>query len=131
MTLEFTENSAYEHVRLVTAEALLQEIRSDVPVTVLDVRTREAIHASGAIHGERVFPFGQLSGRLTELMSCQSMPIVVISQSGRRAVAAAQQLQATGFTEVFVLENGLQRWMDLGYPLEARRDSTQSPLSVR
>jgi hypothetical protein len=40
-------------------------------------------------------------------------------------VRARPQIRA-GFGEVFVLEGGMQGWVELGHPVEERRDSAPS-----
>lgn len=110
-----------EYVPTVSPEALLQEMRSHVPLTVVDVRDRPQIHESGAIADARTFPLDQLGARSAELSNLRSTRIVVVSQQAQRARAAALQLQAAGFGEVFLLEGGMQRWLELGYPVESRR----------
>lgn len=116
-------------LRTVCAEALLQELRSNVGVTILDVRDRPRIHETGVIDSARRYPLTQLGSRLSELSPLRSNRIVVVSQRARRACTAAHELEAAGFGEVFVLEGGMHRWLELGYPIEARGES--SPPSVR
>ena len=119
-------STPYDSVRTISAEALLQEMRSGVPLTVLDVRARPEIRATGAIPEARTFPIAQLPVRVAELAPLRSTIIVVVSQRGRRARTAVAELEARGFTEVVLLDGGMHRWLELGYPVEARRDSTPS-----
>lgn len=122
MTLSGTTGATpYDAVRTTSAEALLQELRSNVALTIVDVRERPSVVATGTIAGARMFPLSQLASRVTELSDLRSTPIVVVSQTARRARTAALELEMSGFEEVFVLEGGLQEWMNLGYPLEQRR----------
>ena len=113
-------------VRSISAEALLQELRSNVPLTILDVRDRPQICATGTIEGARAIPLYQLVARTAELVHLRATPIVVVSQRAHRARAAALDLEAAGFGEVFVLDDGIQRWLDLDYPVEERRGSAPS-----
>jgi rhodanese-related sulfurtransferase len=117
-----------EFLRTVSAEALLQELRSNVDLTIIDVRERPRIRETGAIPNARTYPLSQLSSRLAELSQLRSTRIVVVSQRARRAQTAAVELEVAGFGEVFVLEGGMHRWLELGYPVESRESS---PPSVR
>ena len=113
----------YDAVRTISAEALSQKLRSNVPITIVDVRDRPQVRSAGTIADARMFPLYQLASRIDELGPLRSTPVVVVSQAARRARVAALELEAAGFGEVFVLEGGIQRWVDLGYPLEDRHDS--------
>jgi hypothetical protein len=101
-----TYDEPMDFLRTVSAEALLQEMRSNVGLSIVDVRDRARIRDTGAIAGSRTYPLNLLGARV-----------------------AARELEAAGFGEVFVLEGGMHRWLELGYPVEARPDS--SPPSVR
>jgi len=125
-----TRGSPYEPLRVLSAEAVLQQMRSNVPLTVLDVRDRPQFQVSGVIAGARAIPLVQLSARLEELAGARATPVVVVSQMARRAVAAVLELQAAGFAEVFLLDGGMERWRELGYPVEQRRDSTPSARAI-
>jgi rhodanese-related sulfurtransferase len=124
-----TPATPYDVVRTVSPEALLQELRSHVPLTIVDVRDRAQVEATGTIAGARMYPQRQLGARITELVDLRATPIVVVSQTARRARLAALELEAAGFEEVSVLEGGLQRWLDLGYEVEERRDHGPSSRS--
>lgn len=116
----------YNAVRTISAEALSQQLRSNVALTIVDVRDRPQIRATGTITDARMFPLYQLASRIDELMDLRATPIVVVSERGRRARLAALELEAAGFGEVSVLEGGIEKWVELGYALEERRDSVPS-----
>ena len=118
-------------VRTMSAELLLQELRSDVRLVVLDVRKRDDVGRAGTIPGARCFPLDQLLGRIAELSTDRSLPVVVVSQTGQaRAYSAASELIAAGFPEVLVLDGGLDRWVELGCPVESRRRSGEANAST-
>jgi rhodanese-related sulfurtransferase len=123
--------SPYEAVRTLSPEALLQQLRSDIKLTILDVRDRPETWATGVIPGARVYPQAQLSARLEELASASATPVVVVSQGFRRAHAAVLELQAAGFHEVVLLEGGMNRWLELAYPVEPRGERCSTPPSRR
>lgn len=100
----------------ISPELLLQKLRSDAKLTLVDVRDRAQVNA-GAVAGARCFPLRQLSARLPELFGAHSTPVVVISRTGSRARTAATIMCLAGFQDVTVLEGGLELWSRLGYPL--------------
>lgn len=100
----------------ITPELLLQKLRSDVPLTLVDVRDRADLDRA-SIAGSRCFPLRHLTGRLPELFGARSTPIVLISRTGSRARTAATIMCFAGFQDVVVLEGGLENWKRLGYPV--------------
>lgn len=121
-----TAPTPYEVVRTISAEALLQELRSDVPLTILDVRDLAEVRATGTIAEARTIPRRQVCARIDELVHLRARPIVVVSKRARGARAVALQLEVTAFGEVFVLDGGFQRWLELGFPVEARCEAPPS-----
>lgn len=103
-------------VRAMAPELLLQEMRSDVPLVVIDVREREDV-ARGTVDTARSFPLRWLGSRLAELAGIRDRHIVLVSNDGRSARAAASLMCLRGFEDVHVLEGGVDRWTALGYPL--------------
>jgi rhodanese-related sulfurtransferase len=116
-------------VRRVSAEALLQELRSSVPLTLIDVRERSEVRATGTLKDARGIPHFQLASRVDELAPLRSQRVVLLSETGLRARTAASTLEAAGFEEIVVLDHGLKRWLALGYPVEERCESV--PASMR
>lgn len=115
-------------VRMIAPELLLQELRSDVPLTIIDVREREE-RKGICIPNARCYPLHQLRKRIDELAELMSTPVVVVSQSGSSGRTAAVVLTVAGFADVAVLEGGMGRWIELGYPVEERASTIPPPPS--
>jgi rhodanese-related sulfurtransferase len=111
-------------VRTLCPELLLQELRSGVPVFIVDVRKRAEVRACGAISGSRLFPLHHLAARVDELAEHRCGPIVVVSQKEEQSRTAVAILTLAGFNEVLALEGGFARWLELGYPVESRRQES-------
>lgn len=75
---------------------------------VLDVRGPEEF-AAGHLPGAVCIPGGQLADRAAAELPCKSQPILVYCRSGRRSAAAAAELDALGYAEVWDL-GGILRW---------------------
>jgi glyoxylase-like metal-dependent hydrolase (beta-lactamase superfamily II)/rhodanese-related sulfurtransferase len=106
-----------ELVHTISAELLAQQIESDAPPVVLDVREPEELGGElGSIAGARNIPIGQLARRITELGGLESQPIVTVCRSGGRSATAAAVLSTSGFRNVRSLDGGMRRWSELGYP---------------
>lgn len=109
---------ARQHVGLIDPELLFQQLQSGRRITLIDVRrTHELSGPIGRIPGARSLPLHQLGARFSEFACHRSEPIVVISTHGTRSRVAAIELGLLGFEEVMVLDGGLERWRELGFPI--------------
>jgi len=91
----------YDRIAAIHARPMVERLRSDEPVTLLDVRKPtewEQARLQGATH---IF-LGDLPDRLHELD--RERPVITFCGSGRRAIIAAAILKDHGFAQV---ENGL------------------------
>ncbi|MFO0668579.1 MAG: rhodanese-like domain-containing protein [Polyangiaceae bacterium] len=75
---------------------------------LLDVRT-EGEFASGHLEGAKNIPVGALSGRLSEVGSDKTRPIVVYCASGMRSATATSMLKRAGYASVHDL-GAMARW---------------------
>lgn len=99
--------AAVAAVAAVEAPALADELASDAPPVLLDVReTWEAEIA--ALPGSVLIPLGELDDRVGELDSEAS--VVVYCHLGVRSQRAAQQLASSGFADVRNLAGGIDAW---------------------
>lgn len=96
-------------------EATLMMNRQDA--LVLDVR-EPAEFGSGHVLGSRNLPLAQLDGRAGDLEKHKAKPVIVVCQTGSRAVGVVGRLRKLGFQQVFVLGGGVAAWQQAGLPLE-------------
>jgi rhodanese-related sulfurtransferase len=80
------------------------EIRFGNP-TLIDVREYPEF-AAGFIQGAQLVPLSQVAGRASTWT--KSASFVMICKSGRRATSAAEKLEAMGFSNVSVLDGGVE-----------------------
>ena len=97
---------------------LLEQIRSDAPPAIVDVRSRgeyETSHVPGAVH----VPFYSILGS-AEIPepSADGEPIVLYCEHGPRAGIARAQLWFVSDSPVRFLEGHMTAWKDDGLPLE-------------
>jgi rhodanese-related sulfurtransferase len=84
---------------------------------IVDVRGHEA---SDHIPRSKVIALADLA---TEVKSYdKAAPILVVSEHGRRSAAAAAKLVGMGFTAVYGLAGGVEKWRARGMPLESDDD---------
>jgi phage shock protein E len=84
---------------------------------ILDVRTPEEF-ASGHVPRAVNIPHTELAGRLDELPSGRTTPIVVYCEKGGRAGMAATALLDAGFTEILHLDGDMSAWRTSGQPVQ-------------
>lgn len=97
----------------------MQELSSGRSIVVVDVRDVGQFRSEGGhLPGARSIPLAQLRARRSELEGLEPRRIVVVSNRGVRARAAALLLGVAGFREVSYLEGGMKRWHELGQPVE-------------
>jgi rhodanese-related sulfurtransferase len=85
-------------------------------VAPIDVRP-EAEYRAGRLPGARSLPLPTLKSRLAEV---PRQTILILYGDGpiERVLAAYHLLRAERFTDVYVLEDGLEGWRRLGYRVE-------------
>jgi adenylyltransferase/sulfurtransferase len=88
---------------------LADRLRAGDDVTLLDVREPHEWEIA-RIDGARLIPLGGLAEALPSLES--SGDVVVHCKTGVRSAQAVRQLQAAGFSRVWNLAGGIQRWSE-------------------
>lgn len=85
--------------------------------TVLDIRA-DADFRKGHITGARNIPASQLQAAgLPGLENQKDSPIIVVCQAGMSAQGVAASLNKQGFSQVFVLQGGMNTWTGANLPL--------------
>lgn len=85
---------------------------------LLDVRT-PAEFKKGHIAGAKNYPHDTFAEQVKKLQSRQKTdkPLIVYCQNGMASAAPARQLREAGFTAVYVLQGGLESWLQDNLPL--------------
>lgn len=105
-------------VRTVAPQALAEALRLGERPIVLDVREPDELAASGAIAGALHVPRGLVEGTVADLVPELDAAVLVVCETGGRAILVADALQSMGYTRVAALEGGLFAWRAAGLPLE-------------
>jgi len=91
----------------ITAEALKELLDRDPDVTLLDVRETweyDICRIPGSIN----IPMSEIAGRIDELDEEEST--IVICHHGARSLQVAGYMEATGFSKVVNLDDGIAGW---------------------
>jgi len=116
-TVEQLILEAAQRVSFMSQEEILRRIQSDTPgITLLDVRERESYEQSH-IPGAILIPRGQLELRVNELLPDPTLRIVVYCQYGKVSTLATATLRDMGFTRAIAMDQGMQAWLEKGYPV--------------
>jgi len=101
----------------VSAEALASLLEGNESFALIDVR-EAGEYNSTHIPGSSLIPRRELEFRIAASVPHPGSPIILCDDDGRRAALAAGTLEGLGFSNVSVLERGINRWASLDYPTE-------------
>lgn len=83
---------------------------------VVDVRPA-ADFGKGHIAGSKNVQMAQFDPENKQLAPAKALPVVLVCKVGQTASDAAKRLRKAGFTNVSVLEGGIQAWQSADLPL--------------
>ncbi len=83
--------------------------------TVIDVRAKDK--AEGRIIDSKHIPLAELGNRMGELEKFKNKTLVVVCDKGISAFSAARMLEKSGFSDVVVMEGGIDAWKAQNLPL--------------
>ena len=96
-------------LHLIMPSVLVEKIQANEPMILLDVRTPgETRIFTVALPGSLTIPLNELFRPENLERIPTDKPVMVICQSGARAVAAAMALRHIGFDRVFVVKGGFR-----------------------
>ena len=102
---------------LVSAEELRHLLESEASFALIDVREAGEYNSSH-IPEASLIPRREMEFRIAASAPHQGAHIVLCDDDGRRASLAAGTLEALGYSNVSVLERGINGWASLDYPTE-------------
>lgn len=107
--------SAPDSVALDAARAEFEAGRA----VLIDLR-EPVEHAAGVAHGAQMLPMRQLAGRLAEIPTDPSRPVLLICNTQNRSRATLQALRERGgYGHVRYVEGGMSEWARRGWPMVA------------
>lgn len=96
----------------ISGAGLTRLLNSDSGV-VLDV-SPAVDYAKGHISGSVNVPMSEFKADHRAVAGAKDKPVVLVCRKGVNAVAAAAQLKKAGFTDVAVLDGGIENWASDG-----------------
>ena len=101
---------------MIDARALKRMLHDGDEIAVLDVR-EEGVFAKGHMLVACSAPLSQLEVRVPALVPRRSVRVVLVDAGEGLARRAAAKLRQHGYTNLSVLEGGVQAWADAGYEI--------------
>ena len=81
---------------------------------VVDVRSRNDFKR-GTIAGAKNIPASSLQERMSDIK--KDIPVILIDDDTKLVVEAAKSLRENGFKDVYVLNKGINGWLEASLPL--------------
>lgn len=106
-------------VRVTVAQAT--RLINQKKAILLDIRDDKTVAEHGALISAKRLDLSELEAKAASIAKNKDTPIVVVCQQGVRAGAAAKKLKAAGYSDVCVLEGGVQAWKEAGMPIRRNK----------
>ena len=117
-------------LHLMMPEALVNKVKAQQPLVVLDVRTpAEMAVFTSILPGSLMIPMNELFTEANLSRIPTNKTVVVLCMSGTRATAAGTALRHIGFDNVYVLKGGFKALITYMGPKEA--NSPLKPEAVK
>lgn len=97
----------------VTNEELTDLVNKKKAV-VIDVRSRNDFKR-GTIAGAKNIPMSTFQDRLSDIK--QDVPVILVDEDAKQAPKAAAVLRQNGYKAVYVLNKGIEGWLQASLPL--------------
>lgn len=85
--------------------------------TLVDIRPQAEFN-KGHILGAINLPFSKFADASNQLEKYRKNPLILVCVSGLQAQAACKQLTKQGFTDLHLLDGGINSWTSANLPLE-------------
>lgn len=101
----------------ISPEALQQLLDANTPFALIDVR-ESGEHNSAHIPDSSLIPRRQLEFQMTTAVPVKDVHVVLYDDNEQRAALASSTLKRMGYTQVSVLDGGINWWAAQDYPTE-------------
>jgi rhodanese-related sulfurtransferase len=105
---------ASDSVSLETARAELAAGRA----IMIDIREPDE-HFTGVAPGARLLPMSRLAGRIGEIPTDASRPVLLICRTQNRSSATLKALRERGYAHVRYVDGGMSEWARRDWPMVA------------
>ena len=126
-TFNSMTKEAYADVPTIKPADLQRRLQQEPTLLVIDVRDSAEVAQTGTVHGAVNIPYGALTYMADDevpadwrdaWLADRSRPIVTTCIMGPLGVLGGKLLDDMGFTNVQILEGGVQAWTEAGLPVD-------------
>lgn len=107
--------SSVSDMDVVSLDVARAEFESNRAI-LIDIR-EPAEHATGVAAGAKLLPMRQLGGRLSEIPTDPSKPVLLICNTQNRSSATLRALREKGYPHVKYVQGGMSEWARRGWPM--------------
>lgn len=108
----------------ISPEQLKEKLDAGEELLLLDVRDL-AEYAIAGIRGAKLVPLASLETRLETLTEWRHKPVVIYCHKGEDSMKAMERLKDHGFTDLKILEGGIDAWCERIDPHQPRYGQTE------
>ena len=101
----------------ISPQSLDTLLKGSSPFALIDVR-ETGEYNNAHIPGASLIPRRDLESQIADAVPHAATPVVLCDDDARRATLAAATLEWLGYTDVSVLDGGINRWVTQEYPTE-------------
>ncbi|MBI3591122.1 MAG: rhodanese-like domain-containing protein [Candidatus Melainabacteria bacterium] len=101
-------------VDVITACDLKKKLEKET-CQIVDVR-EFAEYQAARITGSKLIPLSEFEQKLT--LIDRKKPAYFLCGVGKRALKAAEYLEACGYKDLYVIEGGIKAWIEAGHPID-------------
>ena len=101
----------------ISPQSLDALLKGDSPFALIDVR-ETGEYNNAHIPGASLIPRRDLEAQIAQAVPHPATPVVLCDDDARRAALAATTLERLGYSDVSVLDGGINRWVTREYPTE-------------
>ncbi len=101
----------------ISPESLDGLLKGGSPFALIDVR-ETGEYNNAHIPGASLIPRRDLEAQMADAVPHPNTPVVLCDDDARRATLAAATLERLGYSDVSVLDGGINRWVTQEYPTE-------------
>lgn len=110
--------AAVEHALTpLEAQKLIEENRDNAKFVIIDLRTKREFD-DGHIEGARQIHFYATNFMRVMSQFDRESTLLLYCQKGRQSPLAFRALQRLRFAQIFMLDGGIDEWIDAGLPTE-------------
>ncbi|MBK8022011.1 MAG: sulfurtransferase [Chloroflexi bacterium] len=119
---------ALAEVPAISPAEAYRRLQENPNILVIDVRDAADVAMTGTIPGALNISYGSLTYKADKevpedwrdpALADRSRPVIVTCILGPLGAIGAKLLHDMGFTNVSILEGGVQAWIDAGYPTQS------------